>query len=105
MTTLSFVTVHDYLHILRAIAILLAPLQKRLLFYLAAAVSDFMIPLEQLPKHKMASNVDVLNITLQATPKVLRLLTSSWCPHAFVVTFKVFISVTFVQNFILKIKF
>ena len=86
---LSFVSVHDYLHSLKEIALQLAPLKERAIFYLAAAVSDFMIPLDHLPKHKTPSSAEGLNLCLQATPKILRLLTTVWCPHAYVVTFKV----------------
>jgi len=49
--TLTFVTVNDYLWLLRAVSQELSVLLKRkAMFYLAAAVSDFF-----LPKQKMAS--------------------------------------------------
>lgn len=46
---IPFVTLQQYLHQLEAIAKLLAPFGPRVCFYLAAAVSDFFIPDEQVP--------------------------------------------------------
>lgn len=43
----DFVTLHEYLHLLEFLAKSLAPLGPRVLFYLAAAVSDFFIPPNQ----------------------------------------------------------
>lgn len=44
LLVLPFVSISDYLHELRAIAHLMQPLGPRGLLYLAAAVSDFFIP-------------------------------------------------------------
>lgn len=41
---LPFVSISDYLHELRSIARLMRPLGPRGLLYLAAAVSDFFVP-------------------------------------------------------------
>jgi phosphopantothenate-cysteine ligase len=46
--TLSFVTVNDYLWLLRALSQELAVLKRNSLFYLAAAVSDFFLPRQKL---------------------------------------------------------
>lgn len=41
---LEFVTVNDYLWLLKELAEIVKPLEKRAMFYLAAAVSDFFLP-------------------------------------------------------------
>lgn len=46
--TLTFVTVNDYLWLLRAVSKELAELRSRALYYLAAAVSDFFLPRQRL---------------------------------------------------------
>lgn len=42
--SLEFVTVNDYLWLLKELAEVVKPLGKRAMFYLAAAVSDFFLP-------------------------------------------------------------
>jgi phosphopantothenate-cysteine ligase len=42
--SLEFVTVNDYLWLLKELAVIVQPLGKRAMFYLAAAVSDFFLP-------------------------------------------------------------
>eukprot|EP00981_Chlorochromonas_danica_P015213 scaffold10921_cov181-Ochromonas_danica.AAC.1 len=83
----DFVTLHEYLHLLEVLAKLLAPLGPRVLFYLAAAVSDFFIPPNQLSQHKIQSSRE-LNLELSQVPKLLGVLRNTWAPHAFVVSFK-----------------
>ena len=51
---IEFNTVQEYLGLLLTAAEILAPLSKKLLVYLSAAVSDFYIPLCDLPEHKPA---------------------------------------------------
>ena len=46
--TLTFVTVDDYIWLLRAVSQELAELRSRALYYLAAAVSDFFLPRQRL---------------------------------------------------------
>ena len=46
--TLTFVTVNDYLWLLRAISQELSVLGRSALYYLAAAVSDFFLPREKM---------------------------------------------------------
>ncbi|BHF61754.1 hypothetical protein SprV_0100473000 [Sparganum proliferum] len=77
------------------------------LIYLAAAVSDFFIPRDRLPRHKLhaggveqAGTADAaavavqvgadgsLTVHLSPVPKTLGLLTRSWARGAFVVSFK-----------------
>uniref|UniRef100_A0A0X3PYW5 Phosphopantothenate--cysteine ligase CAB2 n=1 Tax=Schistocephalus solidus TaxID=70667 RepID=A0A0X3PYW5_SCHSO len=122
---LEFFTVEDYLVKLRWLCRLMlqtpAPLEDDvdavrqsmpLLVYLAAAVSDFFIPRDLLPQHKLHVGDGVpseqtetdhvfssrcvrvgtngsLTVHLSPVPKTLRLLTSVWARDAFVVSFKV----------------
>jgi phosphopantothenate---cysteine ligase (ATP) len=46
--TLTFVTVNDYLWLLRAVSQELFPLGRNAMFYLAAAVSDFFLPRQKM---------------------------------------------------------
>jgi phosphopantothenate-cysteine ligase len=46
--TLTFVTVNDYLWLLRAVSQEMAVLKRRAMFYLAAAVSDFFLPRQKM---------------------------------------------------------
>lgn len=48
LLVLPFVSISDYLHELRSIARLMRPLGPRGLLYLAAAVSDFFVPVSSL---------------------------------------------------------
>jgi phosphopantothenate-cysteine ligase len=48
LLSVSFQTIADYLHLLKAAAEALQPLENRALLYLAAAVSDFYIPRDQM---------------------------------------------------------
>lgn len=46
--TITFVTVNDYLWLLRSVSKELAELRSRAMYYLAAAVSDFFLPRQRL---------------------------------------------------------
>lgn len=46
--SLTFVTVNDYLWLLRALSQELAVLRRNAMFYLAAAVSDFFLPRQKM---------------------------------------------------------
>lgn len=48
MLTLNFVTVNDYLWLLRAVSQELSVLGKNAMYYLAAAVSDFFLPRQKM---------------------------------------------------------
>lgn len=61
---------------------------SRVMFYLAAAVSDFYVPWPDLPEHKIQSRGGALNLQLQQVPKCLGLLRNEWAPDAFHVSFK-----------------
>ncbi|ENN78934.1 phosphopantothenate--cysteine ligase [Dendroctonus ponderosae] len=84
----SFTTVSDYFWLLRAACECLAQFGPKALLYLAAAVSDFYVPANQMPMHKIQSGGAAPNIQLQLVPKLLAPLVSLWVPHAFVVSFK-----------------
>lgn len=84
----SFTSVVDYMWLLRGACECLAAFEQRAVLYLAAAVSDFYIPQDLMPTHKMQSGEGAPTISLQLVPKMLAPLASLWVPHAFVVSFK-----------------
>lgn len=86
----EFNTLFDYFALLEYTCKELAILGPRVMVYLAAAVSDFYMPRNQMPKHKIQSsqNSDGLALTLKPVPKLIGKLRSEWCPEAFIVTFK-----------------
>ena len=83
-----FTTLFEYLVYLRKIALALRPIGPTALFYLAAAVSDFFLPWDEMAEHKIQSSDGPLQLNLQRTPKVLGLLRHDWCPQAMIVSFK-----------------
>ncbi|EFN88124.1 phosphopantothenate--cysteine ligase [Harpegnathos saltator] len=85
---LSFTTLSEYLWLLRSACQALAPLGNRAILYLAAAVSDFYIPSNEMSVHKIPSACGPPTIQLQLVPKILAPLVSLWVPQAFVVSFK-----------------
>ncbi|KAH9096046.1 hypothetical protein Ae201684P_010249 [Aphanomyces euteiches] len=91
MHTIPFVSVNDYFYALKYIATAVQPLKERAVFYLAAAVSDFFIPDNELVEHKIQSHASVgqgLTLSLKNVPKLLGLLRYEWAPDAFYVSFK-----------------
>ena len=88
LLTVPFVTVVEYLFLLRNISLALVPLKAHALIYLAAAVSDFFLPLDKLSEHKIQSRDGALSLELEQVPKVLHTLVHDWAPNAYVVTFK-----------------
>ncbi|XP_074652178.1 phosphopantothenate--cysteine ligase-like [Tubulanus polymorphus] len=85
---IGFQTIGEYLHLLRVCATELKSVGKLAMLYLAAAVSDFYIPKEDLPEHKIQSSDGPLKIHLQMVPKMLGPLVHDWARNAFVVSFK-----------------
>ena len=67
MLTLNFVTVNDYLWLLRAVSQELSVFGKDAMYYLAAAVSDFF-----LPRQKMVFLLFWLHHSAFADPIVVR---------------------------------
>ena len=85
----EFTTVFEYLHLVRLISKHLKPLGRRVMVYLAAAVSDFYVPETRLPVNKIQSRAeDSMHIGLEKTPKALGVVRHIWLPEAFVVSFK-----------------
>lgn len=105
--SLEFVTVNDYLWLLKELAEVVKPLGKRAMFYLAAAVSDFFLPQDRVVRylfppvpgfplipfaqaeHKIQSTKGNLTLEMDQVPKVLRPLVQEWIPEAYIVSFKV----------------
>ncbi|EMC97787.1 hypothetical protein BAUCODRAFT_66284 [Baudoinia panamericana UAMH 10762] len=106
---LPFVTVNDYLWLLRELAIQMQPLEANGLFYLAAAVSDFFVPAARMVEHKIQSSEDYhqdvtngdgdrppaahmedkrLIIDLDPVPKFLKQLVDTWAPRSMIISFK-----------------
>ncbi|PWN21929.1 Phosphopantothenoylcysteine synthetase [Microstroma glucosiphilum] len=85
---LPFVTVNEYLFLLREMSAAMGPLKRRGMYYLAAAVSDFFVPNQRTPQHKIQSSKGSLVIEMDQVPKVLRPMVQSWAPAAFIVSFK-----------------
>eukprot|EP01034_Spumella_vulgaris_P019783 gene19783-25305_t len=83
----EFETLQEYLQLLEASARALSSLNERVCFYLAAAVSDFYIPEDQMVQHKIQSSTG-LTLELEQVPKVFGKLVDEWAPKAFVVSFK-----------------
>ncbi|KAL4087094.1 hypothetical protein PRIC1_012994 [Phytophthora ramorum] len=88
LLALPFTSVDDYFFVLRMVATCVAPWKERALFLLAAAVSDFYIPQQDLSEHKIQSRAGPLELTLQQVPKMLGVLRHNWAPQSFVVSFK-----------------
>ncbi len=56
--------------------------------YLAAAVSDFYIPENELSTHKIQSSDGAFHLILRQVPKMLGNIKQKWAQEAFVVSFK-----------------
>lgn len=88
LLTLDFVTVHDYLFLLREAAQIISKMDVNAMYYLAAAVSDFFIPQAKMSEHKIQSGDGLLNLTMDQVPKILKPLVNDWTPKAFIISFK-----------------
>jgi hypothetical protein len=90
LLSISFTTVQEYLVYIKEAAEELNKFNENVLFYMAAAVSDFYIPIDQMSVHKIESNVgpnEGLSLQLMPVPKLLGSF-SVWAPKAFLVSFK-----------------
>lgn len=107
--TLTFVTVNDYLWLLRAVSHELSVLRRKSMYYLAAAVSDFFLPRQKMvdillsivthhqpclyflcqSQHKIQSGKGSLLIEMDQVPKILKSMVDEWTREGFVVSFKV----------------
>lgn len=111
LLALPFTSVDDYLQVLRQATCALAAAGPHAMLLLAAAVSDFYVPPEELPEHKIQSSKDAkkpaagpaasgddggLVLSLRPVPKVLGAIKQgvdggggdAWAAEAFVVSFK-----------------
>lgn len=95
LLAVSFTTVFDYLFLLREAACAMAPVGDRALIYLAAAVSDFYVPEEEMAEHKIQSSTGTaehvpggLVVKLWPVPKLLGSIKAAWATGAFLVSFK-----------------
>lgn len=88
LLSIEFETIFEYLQHLETIARQLSSFGDSVMFYLAAAVSDFYIPWSDLEEHKIQSSHGPLELKLEKVPKMIGLLTSEWAPKAFCISFK-----------------
>ena len=85
---ISFTTLNDYLWLLKSVCHELKVFGNKAMLYLAAAVSDFYIPNQDMVEHKMQSSEGAPSVQLKIVPKMLAPLVKNWVPDAFVVSFK-----------------
>jgi len=89
LVAVSFTTLADYLYKLRVCCEALRPLQHRAAVVLAAAVSDFYVPHDEMHEHKIQSRAgEGLTLALRNVPKMLSYVRYEWAPNALVVSFK-----------------
>nr|GAT51153.1 predicted protein [Mycena chlorophos] len=86
--TLTFVTVNDYLWLLRAVSQEMSVLGRRAMYYLAAAVSDFFLPRQKMSEHKIQSGKGSLHIEMDQVPKILKPMVEEWTRDGYIVSFK-----------------
>ncbi|KAJ3300612.1 hypothetical protein HK104_009269 [Borealophlyctis nickersoniae] len=86
----DFVTVQDYLFLLRRLTCAMSRLGDKAMYYLAAAVSDFFIPQSKMAEHKIQSGDGALVLQLDQVPKIITPLVSQWAKKGFIVSFKTF---------------
>ena len=82
---LNFVSVKEYLSKIEAIASSVKPFQEKVVFFLAAAVSDYTY--EKPSLHKIKSDESSLQLDLTQVPKKLGVF-KFYCPKSLVVSFK-----------------
>ncbi|XP_075232098.1 phosphopantothenoylcysteine synthetase isoform X2 [Lycorma delicatula] len=85
---IPFVNLPDYLWLLKGAAEVFSKAGENVMLYLAAAVSDFYIPPNEMSEHKIQSRDGALVISLHLVPKILQPLVNAWVPNAFVISFK-----------------
>ncbi|CAH1758364.1 2416_t:CDS:2 [Entrophospora sp. SA101] len=85
---IDFVTVTDYLFLLRSATQIMDKLKENAMYYLAAAVSDFFIPIQKVSQHKIQSGEGALTLKMDQVPKFLKPMVTNWAPEGFIVSFK-----------------
>lgn len=91
LLVVEYVSVQEYILTLRHIAMMMKSraLGERTMICLAAAVSDFYVPEDNLSLHKLQATQGELVLRLSAVPKCLGLLRLKWAPaNTFIVSFK-----------------
>ncbi|EEQ99884.1 Phosphopantothenate--cysteine ligase, putative [Perkinsus marinus ATCC 50983] len=91
LLSVTFTSVTEYLSSLEKISKEVSSLGPRAALVLAAAVSDFYVPMDEMPENKIQSGAHEdtgLTLRLKAVPKVLGRIKCEWCPRALVVSFK-----------------
>lgn len=90
MLFVPFTTVNQYLFTLHLISLELKPVHYNCLIYLAAAVSDFFLPISKVSEHKIQSQggSGQLTVDLDPVPKFLKRLVETWAPGAMIISFK-----------------
>eukprot|EP00775_Hariotina_reticulata_P013340 gene13340-13468_t len=88
LLSIPFTTIFEYLQHLKTIAAAARPYGPQVMFYLAAAVSDFYIPWSHLVEHKIQSSAGPLTLRLHKVPKMMHALRHDWAPTAMIVSFK-----------------
>jgi phosphopantothenate---cysteine ligase (ATP) len=101
--SLPFRTVTSYLASLELVATVVNDCRSLVVFYMAAAVSDFYIPAEEMPMHKIQSRDDSnneggLTLHLRPVPKALGYLRTYWAPDAYLVSFKLETDMDILKN-------
>ena len=98
---IDFISLTDYLYLLRDISRHLGRVRgSEAMWYLAAAVSDFYVPLDKLVEHKIQSSGGSLQLQMEQVPKVLKPLIHEWAGRGFIVSFKVCVSLYKIHCFI-----
>ncbi|CAJ0844865.1 12690_t:CDS:2 [Entrophospora sp. SA101] len=87
-SVVDFVTVTDYLFLLRSATQIMNKLKENAMYYLAAAVSDFFIPVQKVSQHKIQSGEGALTLKMDQVPKFLKPMVTNWAPEGFIVSFK-----------------
>ncbi|KAJ3123729.1 hypothetical protein HK098_001661 [Nowakowskiella sp. JEL0407] len=85
---IDFVTVREYLFLLKCCTEQLSVLKETVIYYLAAAVSDFFIPEKKMVEHKIQSNGGGLSLELDKVPKIISPLVKDWAKSGYIVSFK-----------------
>lgn len=86
--TVNFISIFDYMRKLEWIGKELGKFGNQSLFYLAAAVSDFYLPWDEMLEHKIQSAEGKLELALHGVPKALGTLRHNWAPKSYIMSFK-----------------
>ncbi|TPX34930.1 phosphopantothenate---cysteine ligase (CTP) [Synchytrium microbalum] len=88
LLNIEFITVRDYLFLLRRITQIVALARENAMYYLAAAVSDFYIPASKMVEHKIQSGDGALSLQLEQVPKIIKPLVKEWATRGLIISFK-----------------